>query len=321
MRITMTHSHNSHFYQAYGLTISSEIEFPELIPLPLSLKSAIDVDIRESTFATCQYEFDEKEELYWQAADGVFFMSLKDIAKFQVTDGRLILLERYGNCDLSQVRPVILGTCLGIILHQKGLLPIHGCAIATKYGGKIFAGPVGIGKSTLAAAFMTSGYKILADDVSTISPATDRPPQVFPSYPQLKLCPDSAEQLNIVTDTLVPIDDPEKLKFAYPLFEQYFDKPVKVSAIYFLETSLQDHFELQTLSGMEKFTYLRNNTYREIILDAIQVNSSHFQLCTLVANQIPMYLLKRPRSLCTIHQLVAFLENHFSAAPVTSLGK
>ena len=52
----------------------------------------------------------------------------------------------------SDVRVFLLGSCIGALLHQRGILVLHAGAIHTDKGAVLFTGPWGIGKSTLLAA-------------------------------------------------------------------------------------------------------------------------------------------------------------------------
>lgn len=307
----MAFSLNNYHYKAFGLSIDSEIEFNELIPISIDT-TTVDVNITERKIAASPPKENSDQEFYWCASDNYFFMVIKGLAKFEVTQGNKIEIEKEKNADFNLIRLFILGTCFGIVCHQKGLLPIHGCAIATDFGCKIFAGPMGVGKSTLAAGFVENGYEILADDVSVISLSTSHPPRVFPSYPQIKICPDSAARLNIKTEKLIPIDL-EKTKFRYPVTEHHRKNPMDVSAIYFLNTHEEGRFSIDCLEGAMKFIHLKGNTYREAFIDAIKVNSSHFKLCAHLADQIPMYTVKRPVDQFYIHELVQHLEKHFLA--------
>ena len=68
----------------------------------------------------------------------------------------------------SNVRLFLLGSAMGALLHQRGLLPLHTNAV--EVGGRAFAfmGKSGAGKSTLAAWFHDRGFRIVADDVCVV---------------------------------------------------------------------------------------------------------------------------------------------------------
>ena len=86
------------------------------------------------------------------------------------------------------LRLYILGTCMGAILMQRKILPLHGSAV--DIDGKVYAivGDSGAGKSTLASALLKHGYQLVSDDVIAVSLTHENPiPFVTPSYPQQNL--------------------------------------------------------------------------------------------------------------------------------------
>ena len=66
----------------------------------------------------------------------------------------------------SDIRVFLLGSCLGALLHQRGVLALHASAIETDQGAVLFMGDSGMGKSTTLQAFIKRGYKMLADDIT-----------------------------------------------------------------------------------------------------------------------------------------------------------
>ena len=54
------------------------------------------------------------------------------------------------------------------LLQQRGVMTLHASAIETQAGAVLFAGPSGIGKSSLAAALVERGNTMLADDVTGV---------------------------------------------------------------------------------------------------------------------------------------------------------
>ena len=81
------------------------------------------------------------------------------------------------------------------LLLQRGLLPLHGCAIEVDGGAAVFVGRSGCGKSTLAGALRQRGYRVLADDICVISFSAAGEPMVLAAFPQLKLWADALKNL------------------------------------------------------------------------------------------------------------------------------
>jgi serine kinase of HPr protein (carbohydrate metabolism regulator) len=78
---------------------------------------------------------------------------------FLIQEGRSIIVSPLEEYKEDVIRLYILGSCMGAILMQKRILPLHGSAVAID--GKAFAiiGESGAGKSTLASAFISRGFQ------------------------------------------------------------------------------------------------------------------------------------------------------------------
>ena len=86
---------------------------------------------------------------------------------------------------LDQVLPLVVGTPDSIAL--------HGSVIETPAGAMALLGQSGIGKSTLAALLGSRGHAVLSDDCCLIARG-ERGFTVVPSYAGVRLNPDSLEQ-------------------------------------------------------------------------------------------------------------------------------
>ncbi len=192
--------------------------------------------------------------LYFQTAPDRFW---PDVARFTVRDGRMITYQAELGSDEQTVRLFLLGSCFGALLHQRGLLVMHGAAVRHKDGCVIFAGPSGSGKSTLAATLQQRGFELFSDDLCAVNEQN----RAVPGYPQLKLWRNAIDKLAVEQQSLrhirVQID-----KHAVPARENFCAEPLPVKAIYFLSSHNLDSFAFKELRGAQAFLPLRNNTYR-----------------------------------------------------------
>jgi hypothetical protein len=116
-----------------------------------------------------------------QVADGEVLLEVTGTARYLVRGGTEILVDRAPGAAERNVRLFLLGSALGILCHQRGLLPLHANAIVVDGGAYAFAGRSGQGKSTLAAHFQQAGYEVLCDDVCTVSFDADGRPFAWPA--------------------------------------------------------------------------------------------------------------------------------------------
>jgi hypothetical protein len=108
-----------------------------------------------------------------------------------VSGGRRIDIEPARGTTEADVRPFLLGSALGVLCHQRGLLPLHASAVADTSGVVAFAGESGAGKSTLAADLGRLGRTVLCDDLCVVDVEDDRRPRVLGGVSRLKLRSDS----------------------------------------------------------------------------------------------------------------------------------
>lgn len=89
----------------------------------------------------------------------------------------------------DDVAPAALyGTVTAIILAWRGLVPLHGSAVAFGERAVLVAGPPGAGKSTLCAALVRRGGRLVSDDLSALRPmSAGGTPMLEPGRPAVRL--------------------------------------------------------------------------------------------------------------------------------------
>jgi len=278
---------NITLYRAFGLFISSELKLPPLA-MAENQHTAADVSIRIAQISKRCLNCPLIDGDWYQASPMQFWMQVDGIASFTVTNGSSIVIDPEPEAEPRSIQLYLLGSCMGALLLQKKYLVIHGNAIRFNNHCVIFAGPSGAGKSTLAAAFHRRGYDILADDVCPVNGDG----YVIPSFPQLKLWHDATEKLKIDTSDLERVHlDIEK--FSFP-FQQAFNQPVPLAAIYVLSSNNQNRFNIDILKGMKSFDALLQNTYRLLFLKGLGLMPTHFQQCCELASRIHVARISRP---------------------------
>jgi hypothetical protein len=300
-----------YFYQAFGLQLRACLPCPELLPG----NQPPDVTIIYGKVPEA-LEAPLAEGQWYQSAAGLLLLNIPDIAKYLVKNGKEIIIDRAPQANDNDVRLFLLGSVMGALMHQRGLLPLHGSAIRLADGtAAIFMGQSGVGKSTLAAAFRQRGYVVAADDVSLIFSRADGSPLLQPAYPELKLWAEAAAKIGEDADVLPRA---RTLLEKYSLcFHDHFDAtPLPVRLLYILETNEDERFEVTRLQGMEKLEGLLHNTYRLLFIDDIDQRRLHFQLCVSLGSKIIMSRVQRPRQTFRLNELVELLERDFDKGKI-----
>lgn len=252
-------------YRAYGLSIESTLEIPEFAP---GDGGAPNVRIRTGEAAG--------------TADPRCVLSAPKVGRFLILGGREVVVEREG--AEGSIREYLVGSVFAALLRQRGVLCLHGSAIATARGAVIFGGASGSGKSTLAAEFWRRGYRVLADDVCAICRGR-RGMEVQPGYPGLKLRGNGGKRLLRLRG--------------------FAGEPLAVATVYSLHIGEDGDPRLVALKGFGKLEEMVGNTCR-------YVGSEHLEQVRSLAAQARVVRLERPASLARLGELAGLIEDDFS---------
>ncbi len=287
-------------YTAFGLSIRSELRLPEL---PRTAAQAREPDIvikigdLSEAWRACEVQDD-----YYASADGRFLFYVPDVAIYGIRDGKQIVVSPLAGAEAKIVRLYLLGTCMGTVLMQRRILPLHGSAVVIEGQAYAFVGDSGAGKSTLAAAFMNRGYRLLTDDVIAVSlAAEDSAPHVIPAYPQQKLWQDSIEQLGMETGRYRHL---YQSKYALPVSSGFAANAVPLAGIFELTATEGEEVELSRYRGLERLAILRLHTYRNFLIPKLAGEQWHFSTVARMASRVDMYRLQRPSDGFSVHELV-----------------
>lgn len=276
-------------YYCYGLHIASELEMPEMVSYSGDSIQA-DIHIRLAWLPTEGPMNTRQQHSGLWLGNKVLRLHIANVARYEVRDGREILLTPLPGADPTALRLFLQGSALGALLMQRDYLVLHGNAIRIGDACMICVGDSGAGKSTLAAAFLKRAYDILADDVVPIRADGF----AIPGFPRIKLWQDAADRLNITTTHLAPIL-PGMEKFNLPLLrDEQTIKPLPVHWIYVLDWHEDSNVRLEALHGITRFAPLHNNTYRSHFLSSKEERSRHFAACAKLASQSRIVRVLRP---------------------------
>ncbi|MCP1092525.1 aldolase [Bacillaceae bacterium OS4b] len=230
-------------------------------------------------------------------------------ATFKIQEGNEIIVSPISDASEDKIRLYILGTCMGILLLQKKVLPLHGSAIEINGKAYAFIGESGAGKSTLAAAFLKEGFQLLSDDVIPVSLSKDNEPFITPSYPQQKLWQESLQAFGIEKKGYQPLFERET-KFAVPVTSSFSKEPLPLSTVFELVKTEHGEVTLQKINQLERFRTLFCHTYRNFLVPRLGLMEWHFMESVNILNKIHMYQLHRPNKGFTVNNLVSqILEN------------
>ncbi len=294
-------------YTAYGLAIESAMPLPEL---PISKTASAEVTIHYQTIDWQPPECAE-EYRYWHIEEESAYFYWKYGGKFLVRGGREIIVDPIPNLEEDYIiRQPILGPLLGMILHQRNYLILHGSGVKIGDRACLFLGVKGQGKSTMAATFYGQGHQMMVDDVAAIAFDDSGNPILLPGFPQIKLWPDSVKS--------ALGDRPENFRKIHPLIEKrarptfdgFFSKSLPLERIYILQ--IGSNLGIKQLNPQEAIKELIGNSYIAMTLGQkfSQLNniSQHLRHSATIVNKIPICSLERLRSLDLLPEVACLVE-------------
>jgi hypothetical protein len=288
----------SHSYRAYGLSIASDIELPELVPGP----PGGDIRIRRDTVDPVPDPGDGSP-LWWAAEPTSARITFPPVGSFLVRAGKEIVLDPIPDADPGLLRQVVLGPGLAIVLTQRGLTTLHASAVAIDGGGVIFLGGAGGGKSTTAGVMHARGHPLIADDAVAVA-GTPEAPLLPPGFPRLKLWPEAASSIGIDTDDLnVLYPDLEKRGWTVP--RGFATAALPPTHVYVLAEG--PAVAIEPMAPAESVIELIRNAHGVMSMYGIDA-SSQLQRVALLAGQVKVRRLTRPLSLDSLFEVAEAVE-------------
>lgn len=214
------------YYEAYGLRWLSQIPMPELQRATLTAETqqdVADVQIESFDLAGLWEKWDVGSDNF-VARDGCLFSESKIRVFFHGAWQTNRCLSSIW-CRSEKVRLFILGTCMSVIMMQRGILPLHGSAVVIDGWAYAFVGHSGAGKSTLSAALASRGYPLLTDDVVALTWDAGGRAIVSPGYPQQKLWQPSLEGFGMKQQDYATVHA-EITKYAIPVQHYFHERAV-----------------------------------------------------------------------------------------------
>lgn len=293
-------------YVAFGLNILSDFVFLELTPLTVPLENP-DIVIEINNLTSQWNEVADPFSSFYIRENLVLF-KINETAIFSVQDGNKIIVSPLNGSEEDKIRLYILGTCMGALLLQRKVLPLHGSAIAINGKAYAIVGEREAGKSTLASSLINKGYSLLSDDIIPVTFNGDNRPIVIPSYPQQKLWQESLSEFGMDASQFKSLFERET-KYAVPATEHFYPSPLELAGVFELIKSETENIKLRKVQGLERFHLLYKHTFRNFFLPDLSLREWHFKYISGFVNKVCIHQLIRPSSEFTANKLANLIIN------------
>ena len=293
-------------YRLYGLTVESSVPLPcpriaargrSDVRLCPGRAHRFDATRRSLHLPRAPHDWFECGRL----PNGATYLRWQNLFEFLISpNGRTIAYRRLAKATEESLTTYLLGQVLSFTLLSFGCEPLHSTAVVIDGEAVGFLGDCGYGKSTLGAAFVSRGFRLLTDDVLALEKrngawaAHAGPPRLklFPSVAQKVLARGVGDRLNDGTSKLVLRLSPKETR----------DRPVPLRSLYVLgdpprrAATAPTRVSIVPLSGEEAFLEVIRAAFNLIQVDRARL-ANQFTIASRLINDIPVRRLVFPRRL------------------------
>jgi hypothetical protein len=296
-------------YSCFNFRLRSEIALAELVPAAEEGDERPVVNVRFGA-APPALPGAASPRHGLQAVGGAALLTVPNVARYLVREGVEIVVDPAPGQSERNIRLFLLGSALGILCHQRGLLPLHANAIVAGGGAVAFAGHSGAGKSTLAAHFQRAGYEVLCDDVCVLSFDSNGAASAWPGLPRLKLWGDAATAFGHDPAALDRAMDGTD-KYHVPIADTGPARPIPFRRLYVLSRAEGgDEGRIERLRGHDALQAALAQTYRGAYLAPMGLTGRHFGQCATLLASAEIYSASRVWGFDIFEREAARLEAH-----------
>jgi hypothetical protein len=236
---------------------------------------------------------------YAELDDGQSYLRWDGLFEFLVDSaGRRIWCGWLGAASLESLQVYLLGHALSFALIRQGYEPLHATAVVVEGRAVAFLGSSGSGKSSLAAAFLADGHRLLTDDLLLIR-CMGAVCDAQPGPPRIKLFPAIARRFLGGSAAGVPMNELTK-KLVLPLDTRQQSGGVPLRAVYVLSpphsARREQKIALAPLSARQTFIELVRHTFNYLLTGPHRLQRQ-YQQCLQMAAGIPARSITYPRLL------------------------
>ena len=294
-------------YWGFGLNISSEIEFPELLPSEFD-KADVTIVLGKMPFHN-ESTLNHRKHIFHLLNETELTFEVKNVARYYATNGNSIIIEPdINSTEMRSVRLFVLATVMAAILLQRDLLPFHASAIIRDDRLLLITGDSGAGKSTLTAGLIKKGYTIFSDDVVVLQKNGSGDILATASYPMIKLWNDTLNNLQheMFNDRSFLVR-PGMDKYGIFFHNSFNKKSYPIDKIIVLKKGEGTELKIRELSGGEAFVAVNEQVYRAKLLKGDNLKHIRFGVITGLLKTSKVYEITRPTGE-TREQLLLHLE-------------
>ena len=297
-------------YRICGLDVVSDLELIGAIRTRSQSESP-DVVIRHGSVPTDLHDATETGPDWQMAGSKSFIFNIPRLARFLVARGSEITVDIDQETTERDVSAFVLGTAFGVLLHQRGMLVLHGAAVAKDGRAIAICGESGAGKSTLASALCRGGFSFVTDDLCVVARHEAGHPVVLPDGRKLKLWKESIEKLDLAARQGEVVRQPFEKYYIEP-FDTVSEPPV-LSAVFVLrEAPSSFAIDVVPLALPDAMKALECEMYRPALREKMGLRPELIAHAAAAVAHAKVFLLGRRPGFEHLDETVALLQAHWN---------
>jgi hypothetical protein len=311
-------------YTAFGFRLDSDFEIPELSEARaggdpawrIAVGSADQSIGKERLLGTDSVSGTIQVRAY--ASPSAIRLVYDDTGTFEIRRADRTITWHPGPAATDEaMRADLLGRVIAFAAHGDGALALHASAVCIDGRAIAFVGPKGVGKSTLAFAFVTRGARLITDDTLIVRFDAAGASWAVPGLQRVRLWQDSARALGATATanrgTKPALDMPpaeRRQGTRVPLEACYILRPIDGAGGAARE-QLSDVCAAVACVSFSKLGSLAGGEEAIATLDR----------CARVARAVPVYTVNVPRDLSRLDEITAdVFEWHRQLSPNATRG-
>ena len=286
-------------YSAFGLDVMSELALDGFVPRETSAEEDVRVVLGEPP-----HDGDGGRHAMAYA---------KGVLTASIRDGRDVVVAPSPGADARYVSAVVTGELFSVVLRQRGLLVLHGSAVAKAGRAVCFVGDSGWGKSTLAASLVERGWQLLTDDLLVVAGlGSEAPPTAVPTHPSMRL---SEEALSHVEGGGVAKGQAHALtqKVRVDQAAAFSDRPTPLAQVWVLDPRPTDAHASRPLTGLAAIDEVVRHTRGKRLLNARSFKAALLTQAADLVKRVPVASLRRQFGLDHVGALCDLVEAEVDA--------
>ena len=293
-------------YRLYGLSLETPLD----LPCPRSgRRRRPDVSLapgRPRPFLGARVRLGKGRHdwfAYRRLRDRSSYLRWSGLFEFLVSaDGRRVRYLPLEHASTESLNTYLLGHVLSFSLLSFGAEPLHGTAIVADGRAIGFLGDCAAGKSTLGAAFLARGHRLLTDDL-LVPARTATGYHVHPGIPRIKLFPSVARRLLGRADGQ-PMNNGTRKQVLALHEREYFARRAPLAALYVFadEPPGGERVTIEPLSAGEALLEVIAHAFNTIVTDRARL-ANQFSHASRLVSQVPVRRLGFARGLARLPQV------------------